>query len=712
MTSRFSVIHGQFRETAVSINLTNDSMEQFQPEKCPKKSIYLTSVDCSYGAIDIFYDIAQQICRKMQAKLDDNYLQVLTNITTIETTGDIIDSAKNFLYNNPWACLLLFSAFGFTLLLPISGLFVFCRSKKREHTNSSQILSFGYLLFLISVQTIMIGSLLLSLESIDNTINNTNNIDKIVKNITSDITNVQDVVLDNLKCEIKLTLVELFDRMRYVLWELPANVFHLYKATDGYKNIQSVANNLENIIYALNETVESAEKLSCEIRNLPLHLQSKVANLTVINNNIISCTRKMSENSKDAQCKMNDTWSNLDHAVFNSEEMNNILQEGNALIDDAGNQTVKVIEVISNGSDIVTKFVKYSNHKVDTIHRQYTEFQEYIDVGNILYLLLITPTLIVIIPTIILAFCGMARLFVSVSFATGYGLETFCLSVFNDPDMRLISALPLFRFNVENPIETFTLNIGSVMKRCKEDKTILSVLKFERLMNADAIMKQINIDSLQKKGTDAIRAIDFKQYFPKELFNKLVENSENLRNINRKLQNITIPDEVAKLNDSLCVSFNSMKNNVSNLIEILSYSINSTNQVIEYLYSSEITNQIIELFAEGFNSIVVNVTDYIQDSMNYLLENSYSCRPLYDIWEGTSTILSHKISRPLQGLWMSTGLLALSFIPVIIFTSRIVSVKSYWLKRILTFRSKAWLLHDTFVCFSTPVVFTPVVWPF
>nr|CDP94529.1 Bm5119, isoform a [Brugia malayi] len=102
------------------------------------------------------------------------------------------------------------------------------------------------------------------------------------------------------------------------------------------------------------------------------------------------------------------------------------------------------------------------------------------------------------------------------------------------------------------------------------------------------------------------------------------EDFEQLENMNTELHNFIISDDITALNESLRDNLSYMNKNISNLIE------------------------------------------------EYFRKNSYICRPFYDIWENTGLAVSQKLSRPVQGVWMSTSVLSLSYVPVIILTTLII----------------------------------------
>uniref|UniRef100_A0A8R1XLL9 Uncharacterized protein n=1 Tax=Onchocerca volvulus TaxID=6282 RepID=A0A8R1XLL9_ONCVO len=261
------------------------------------------------------------------------------------------------------------------------------------------------------------------------------------------------------------------------------------------------------------------------------------------------------------------------------------------------------------------------------------------------------------------------------SFAGGYNIEAFCNPLFHDFQMHFFKVFPLFQINEQNPInrKNFTTDIGSIIKQCKDNESILSVLEIENLINADAIMERIDIGGVRTGAIDAIKNINFKQHFPEHLFDQLLEDFEQLKKMSIELDNFTIPDDVAVMNESLHDDFNYMNNNVSSLIEVINYTVGISKQVTEqYLYSGEIINESAQIITKESNYAIVNITEYIHDSTVYFRKNSYGCRPLYHIWENTGLAVSQKISRPIQGLWVSAGLLALCFVPLIVLTALII----------------------------------------
>ncbi|EFO15219.1 hypothetical protein LOAG_13293 [Loa loa] len=323
------------------------------------------------------------------------------------------------------------------------------------------------------------------------------------------------------------------------------------------------------------------------------------------------------------------------------------------------------------------------------------------------------PALSVIIPTIIVVFCGMTKLctnsksspkcskilfkcgfysglialagaffigwiimlIASLSFASGYSIEALCNPLFHDSKMRLFSTVPLFQFNIQIPIDrkNFTTNIGNIIKQCKNNETILSVLEIERLINVDGIMKKMDIEGRRNRAIDVIKNINLKQHFPEQFFNQLMEDSEWLEKMNTELNNFIISDDIAVLNESLHDNFNYMFDNISNLIKIITDTTNTTKQVIdEYLYSNEMINESTQIIVRETNNTITIIRKYISESTNYLRKNSYGCRPFYDIWHNTGLAMRQKIGQPIQALWLTTALLALSFIPVIILTKLIM----------------------------------------
>nr|CDP94528.1 Bm5119, isoform b [Brugia malayi] len=235
--------------------------------------------------------------------------------------------------------------------------------------------------------------------------------------------------------------------------------------------------------------------------------------------------------------------------------------------------------------------------------------------------------------------------------------------------MRFFTISPLFQFTIQNPIDkkNFTTDIGNIIKYCKENETILSALEFERLINIDAIIKKIDIEEKGEKAIDALKNVNLKQYFPEQ------EDFEQLENMNTELHNFIISDDITALNESLRDNLSYMNKNISNLIEVMNYTVVITQQLIEqYLYSNEIINDSAQIIEKECSNIVANIKECIYNSTEYFRKNSYICRPFYDIWENTGLAVSQKLSRPVQGVWMSTSVLSLSYVPVIILTTLII----------------------------------------
>ncbi|VDN43739.1 unnamed protein product [Gongylonema pulchrum] len=65
--------------------------------ECARNAVVLTDINYSYGSINWFYDIAQGLCRKMQAELSDEYMQQLADITKLNSTDSLQSSAGYFL---------------------------------------------------------------------------------------------------------------------------------------------------------------------------------------------------------------------------------------------------------------------------------------------------------------------------------------------------------------------------------------------------------------------------------------------------------------------------------------------------------------------------------------------------------------------------------------------------------------------------------------
>ncbi|VBB34433.1 unnamed protein product [Acanthocheilonema viteae] len=368
------------------------------------------------------------------------------------------------------------------------------------------------------MQAVMTGSFILSLESIDYILNNTNDINKFVRSISEDAINVIEIILDDIKCEMEITLSKLFDKVKYLSRQLPSNAFNHYKESDGYINMQSAINNLENVSWASNKTPVSLEIIICDIRILPKPLQIKMENLTLMINDIISYINQINEQ--------------------------NILEESDALITDTEKRTMKMFGIIHNGA-------------VDVINDKSLKI---FNCGRYFGLFALAGAF----------FTGwIVMLIASLSFVVGYSVETFCNPLFHDPEMRFFKALP--SFYMQNPIDNkiFTTNIGNIIMRCKNNETILSVLEVERLINTDAIMKKMDVEEKRDEMIDVIKNINFKQHFPEQFFNQLIEDSEQLKKMNIELHNFAISGDIIELNESFRVNFNYMKNNVSKLIEVI-----------------------------------------------------------------------------------------------------------------------------------------------
>lgn len=66
------------------------------------------------------------------------------------------------------------------------------------------------------------------------------------------------------------------------------------------------------------------------------------------------------------------------------------------------------------------------------------------------------------------------------------------------------------------------INFSTIIKKCRRNATILSVLEVERLINVDAIMKKMDIEGRRDRAIGALKNINFKQHFPKQIFNQLM----------------------------------------------------------------------------------------------------------------------------------------------------------------------------------------------
>uniref|UniRef100_A0A0R3RLB2 PRM1A protein n=1 Tax=Elaeophora elaphi TaxID=1147741 RepID=A0A0R3RLB2_9BILA len=605
-------------------------------------------------------------------------LQLLVNVTSAQTIEDLIQSVFHIWLKQFWTHSLLIIAFAFIFLLPINGLFYFCKCcccnygrVKRKDTKSFEILPRGYLILLIGMQAVMIGSLLLSLQSIDYTLSNINNINKFVQSISEDAVNVTEIIFDDAKCEMEMTLQKLFQEMKYLLRQLPSDAFNCYSENEEYAIMQSAINDLKNISWTLNKTVKSSEKIACDIRTLSPPLQIKLTNLTALTNDIIHQIHHINKHYNNVY-QMNDTWNSLDN-------LKNILEESNATIDDAEKETMKMVGEIYNRSVDVIKFIRKMNQKMDSFYKD-GNCSIAFNCGRYFGLFILAGAFLT---------GWIIMLIASLSFAVGYSIEAFCNPLFYDPEMRFFKTSPLFQVNIKNPIDEkiFKTDIGNIIKRCKDDETILSVLEIDWLINTN----KMDIEEKRDRVIGALKNTDFRQHFPEQFFNQLREDSEQLKVMNVELHNFVISDDILALNESLRDKFTYMNNNVSELIEVINHTTNTTKQIVEeYLYSGEMINKSIEIIVNESNYIIADITEYIYNSTDYLRENSYNCGPLHDIWQDAGLTVSQKIGRPIQGLWVSAGLLALSFVPIIVLTAFInnyfVTTNRKWdLKEVSTF---------------------------
>ncbi|MCP9261218.1 Prominin [Dirofilaria immitis] len=462
ISSFIIVIYGNNEETTL--------VEDIQSEQCLKKTIEIDTISYSYGISDMFYDIAQKLCQSMQAELNDAYFEKLISLLTGERSEDLIVSVNIIFRRQFWAHLLPKIGLALVLLLPICGfLLLYCQygNKKRKNTKLFEALSFGCLVALIGVQFVMIGSLILSIESIEHIFNNANDTCELFKNTNKDLINVTEIICDGMKCEMEIRLQILFDKIKYDLQQLLSNTFNHYEERNGYMNMQSVINNLENISWKLNTAAVCSDKLACNIRDLPLPLQTKIENLTAMTNNITNYAYQINEN----------------------------------------------------------------------------------------------------------------------------------------------------------------------------------------LISADAILQKINVEKVRDEAVNMFENINFKKYFPEDLFDQLKEDSEQLKKLSIELNNFTVPDDIVAVNESLRDNFNCMNSSVSNLINVMNYTVSNAEEIIEqYVYSGEIINEIAQIIAEESNYTIDNITKYIYDSMIYFRENSYNCRPLYNIWENIGLTTSQKLVHHFKNL--------------------------------------------------------------
>lgn len=65
------------KKSKISAALMNgNSLRRANSEQCLKKIIERTSMNYSYGVIDIFFSIAEKTYRRMKIEVDDTHLQV------------------------------------------------------------------------------------------------------------------------------------------------------------------------------------------------------------------------------------------------------------------------------------------------------------------------------------------------------------------------------------------------------------------------------------------------------------------------------------------------------------------------------------------------------------------------------------------------------------------------------------------------------------
>ncbi|KHN87065.1 Prominin-1 [Toxocara canis] len=691
---------------------------------CDNSLVNINPVAKSFGWVDSIYGVAQRLCKNIQAETSDDYLQALSDIYEDITNGNF--EVHPFISIAKQQVGLIISLVICAIILvglPISGIiFCSCRScgacgAKRKHRPSKCALS-SYLLILTVGTALIAVSMAVYTIAAQNTADNIEDLFGITTNISEDLGNVITSASNNINCEVNETTGVFFDDVSATISKIPNETFDSFENHYGYHEMKSIlienGNMSKNFSYASIAVSIAASNLAALI-GTPWSSREEVKRISTEVKVLNASLSEVSKYFTDVYSQLNTTFDDVD------KKINEAKAKVEKSITSAKNSLSQAQHDIEGLSSTINTTANEIKTQIDNLTDSLKDIQNTVNTSPIkngaihgIKILVLVPCALVAIPALIALICGLARLpmndsrpsrrpFVchfggclamtgvfcgfmfgwivvlvaSLSFIGGYGTEMVCKPLFDDPLMRVFNYIPVFNFTVPHIYsnESTDVGFGEVLMKCNEHSSLFAALNGNDIMDVSAIVDQADLEHYKQQAIDEFRKHNLNYTLNADDTISLKNSTSILQEAMSKIET-ELPDTMAAAGNNADrvaevektqKSLREAKSLVNNLIGLVNKTVSDVEAVIEIASKSgSFADEGARIITQVFDKTITNVTQTLYDSKERLLNETFDCYPLYEVWQAIGVMVCDVFGKPVQGMWASAGLATILIIVLII----------------------------------------------
>uniref|UniRef100_A0A915BVR9 Prominin-like protein n=4 Tax=Parascaris univalens TaxID=6257 RepID=A0A915BVR9_PARUN len=698
--------------------------QSFVENECAGFPPAISSYNGSYGGIANLYQFAGIIANRLQPSLSEDDIARLANVYNENFNNISTEDATYFIKKQTTAIVILAVCVLFIVGLPVAGI-CFCSFRgcgkcgaAKDQIHSSKWTLSLYILLLIVTLAVIILAMFLYAFSVKNFGNALQTVDEPVDTVIKDVRQMVTFMTDDLSCSINSTLSNLLEHIDDELRILPTQIGEHFKQRIGYHDAYRVIADSNNVSHSLHGSLVSIDEAN-RILNTSISInrdpsQQMKQRLVSALNTLKHAINKIHRNYNIVIERLKTALSDIDMRMAHSQHLvEGLLIDATRKMSKRGEKIGDFIQLMRSAVDEVLQKGTDGVHKgLLEIHTNLNEHSTMAFLTKGLYVAVLAPSLVIILPAIFVTICVAGRLLLredipsersscvsflgnvaifavsmvfivgwivmliaSFGFLGGYSLEAICHPLFHDDTMRLLKGFPTFSLNITNPLngQQILLNIGEVLNECRQENTIFTALKGEQFMDIDAKATEYNISAARLQAVDGFRNVDFSFVLPlggsihiDEMDDALKFLRESAQNLDNDLQFSGWDAEATPITHHLTL----VKVNTLDAANLMSEQLKLLN-VVDEAWSNTSDSGMERFIGKHFDDFASNITAYIQQAKDSLLSETLKCRPVYDTWQNVGSVLCGYIGLPAHGIWSSAALAAVCFLPLIILLTQI-----------------------------------------
>lgn len=703
--------------------ITENISSQQQLSRCQRHEINVTKLNISFGVVDPLYNFAQAMCRQMQTRMDYNHVKRLVNIIVASDGHFLISDVGYLLLTQPWALVFTILGILYIILLPLSSIIFFCGTNVcaiNDSSTSSEALEiseqnqkakclFALNLTILAITIVIILiAVIVYWRSVNYVIAESGGIDKSINDIQKDLFLVLTTASNDLTCKINKTLKELNGAINHTIHQLPNKIYQIFNEHYAASSIanpldtKNISITFDTANLAIRTAIFFAHQMQPNsYQELLIHKLNKTLK------RIENCSLIFHQFRDGTLAKQMKSMRNEEENLFDAikNKMTITLNHLNRLTYITSNKTDLWMSHISEEFRVVSTVIKIQLGKMTNIHRKITNHPRVRAASVALFPFIVFPVSLVSVPSILviifgtyllvsrdrfrpqqqrcwrcggfLALCAAAAafftgwfimLFANIIFVGGFGVEVICRPLFYD-DIIQSYEMPYFNIKITNPIDMTFRNIGfgELLYQCKYYKTLLSALKTEHDMKSYDELHAQYLSKIERQNVLQLYQYDFSFVLTNAQIEQLNNTHVELIKLKNELSEYNISQNFTEIASKLNISLMETKRYVLMALSITTEMEKSVEMIVngslEMKFLIEIAQKIIN---DELNIAFNTLSKHIINAKFYLLNRTFVCRPFYDCWNNAGIVFCNQFVRPIHGIWLSTGIIALCFILVII----------------------------------------------